>query len=186
MARILYQTLQNKGNYDEVERDGPFRCPALDAWLGPGYYFWDTFIENAHWWGGKGYVQNYIICEARYDFDMAYCFDLQGNTEHLNDFTAICKEMKESGKYGDEIVVSDVIALLRKVVKEFNYKAIRASSLETRRYDDEYSLTIKYKKNNKWKNYNQRLDMQPLIQICIFEKGTFPLQNFKIVYPENI
>jgi hypothetical protein len=179
-AKILYQTLENRGNYNEVERDGPYPCLKSSAWLSFGYYFWDAFIENAHWWGEKGYAGNYIICQAQYDFESNSCFDLVGNTDHIKEFTDIWKEMERDGRFGSEIVVADVIHFLRENVKEFNYKAVRASSIDTRRNDDEYSLTIKYRKDTK---YKQRLDLRPLIQICILKKGTLILKKLSIVYP---
>lgn len=185
-TKVLYQTLEDRGNYDEVERDAPFLCSKHTAWLSPGYYFWDTFIDNAHWWGKKGYAENYIICKAQYDFDEDCCFDLVGDTGHIEDFIAIWEKMKEIGTFGNEVVVAEVIAFLRKTVKDFNYKAVRASSTDTRRHDDKYSLTIKYRRDTRYDVYKQRLDLRPLIQICIFNKGTIVLEKLNIVYPENV
>lgn len=185
-TKILYQTLEDRGNYDEVDREAPYPCLEPSAWLGSGYYFWDTFIENAHWWGEKGYSGNYIICQAEYDFDDNTCFDLVGNTDHIKDFIDIWDEMKRSGYFGCEIVVADVVDFLKKHVQEFNYRAVRASSTDTRSHNDRHSLTIKYRKDNRYKVYKQRLDLRPLIQICIFSKGSPNLKKINIVYPENI
>ena len=42
MNRIIYQTVEDRGNPDYVEQHGPFICTNKNAWLGEGYYFWDT------------------------------------------------------------------------------------------------------------------------------------------------
>ena len=67
--KILYQTLDDNDNADYVEQNAPFPCDRKNSWLGTGYYFWDTFIENAHWWGEVNYKNSYIICKAVCDFD---------------------------------------------------------------------------------------------------------------------
>lgn len=60
----IYQTLEDRQNYDDVEEHGPYFCCARDAngipkngvkepWLGEGYYFWDTRIADARCESGK-------------------------------------------------------------------------------------------------------------------------------------
>lgn len=49
--RTLFQAVKDLDNPDEIEQNGPFKCRREDAWLGEGYYFWDSFVELAHWWG---------------------------------------------------------------------------------------------------------------------------------------
>ncbi|MBK9689303.1 MAG: hypothetical protein IPO65_16695 [Saprospiraceae bacterium] len=74
VIKTVYQTLENRGNQDYVENNGPFLCSRNNAWLGNGYYFWDSFIENAHWWGWKvkKFTNGYFICEAFYDFEKQF------------------------------------------------------------------------------------------------------------------
>ena len=62
---IVFQTLKNKGNPIEIERDGPFICRWENSWMGTGYYFWETFLSNAHWWGKSHLNGDYVICEAQ-------------------------------------------------------------------------------------------------------------------------
>jgi len=38
--KIIYQTLEDRGNPDEIERNGPFSCNWNNSWLGTGCYFW--------------------------------------------------------------------------------------------------------------------------------------------------
>lgn len=62
----IYQTLEDKDNDEEIERHGPYFCSVYEIdgspkkgskepWLGGGYYFWDTRINDAHWWGRTVY-----------------------------------------------------------------------------------------------------------------------------------
>jgi len=70
MTRKIYQTLEDRNNPDVVENQGPFLCNRKDVWLGIGYYFWDSFIENAHWWGKEGArYKNYFICESSFELN---------------------------------------------------------------------------------------------------------------------
>jgi hypothetical protein len=47
----VFQTLENRGtNQTHLEQGGPYICHWENSWLGDGFYFWDTFLENAHWW----------------------------------------------------------------------------------------------------------------------------------------
>lgn len=68
----IYQTLEDRQNYEEIEAHGPYFCSeryqngilkkgVKEPWLGEGYYFWDSRISDAQWWGDtiyskKGYV----------------------------------------------------------------------------------------------------------------------------------
>ena len=63
----IYQTLEDRQNYEDVEEHGPYFCYARYAngnpksgvkepWLGEGYYFWDTRIADARWWGDTVYI----------------------------------------------------------------------------------------------------------------------------------
>ena len=56
----IYQTLEDRDNYEYVKKHGPLFCHERysngnlkkgikEPWLGPGYYFWDTRIEDAQW-----------------------------------------------------------------------------------------------------------------------------------------
>ena len=66
--KVLYQTVEDRGNPKEILNNGPFQC-TRSPWLGNGYYFWDSFIELAHWWGRQGYHGQYVI--TKIDLDTA-------------------------------------------------------------------------------------------------------------------
>ena len=55
-VKKIFQTLEDRNNPDEVESQGPFIC-TNNPWLGKGYYFWDTFLDLAHWWGTKAFFK---------------------------------------------------------------------------------------------------------------------------------
>ncbi len=76
-----YQTLEDRDNRDDVEASGPFICKRADAWLGDGYYLWDTNIQWAHEWGMNSFKRNgkeYLIGKCQVDTNNN-CFDLVGS-----------------------------------------------------------------------------------------------------------
>jgi hypothetical protein len=178
MRKILYQTVDDRGNPEEVERQGPFMCGRYNAWLGTGYYFWDTFIELAHWWGHNGYHDNYMICEASCDVNDKI-FDLVGNTDHIQILDKYSKLLKEK-KPEQTITVAFVIMHMCKYLqKEFPYKAIRACGINTinkGKLIEENRLCFK-------SNCRAYLDLKPAIQICIINKKEMGFTGYKIIYP---
>lgn len=178
MHKILYQTVGDRGNPEEVERQGPFICERDNAWLGTGYYFWDTFIELAHWWGDYGYNRNYMICEASCD-ENDKIFDLVGNTDHIQILDKYSKLLKEK-KPKQTITVAFVIMHMRLILKkDFRYKAIRANGIDT------VNKGKLIEENRLCFNFNNRayLDLKPAIQICIINKKEMGLTGYKIIYP---
>lgn len=175
--KILYQTLEDRQNPDEVEDYGPFKCKNKKAWLGFGYYFWDSFIENAHWWGKNNLSKDYIIGETSFDFNESSCFDLVGNTEHLITFWELVSEYRRQGLIDKTTKVADIIYHLKKN-KIFNYPAIRVSSAKSDFHSDQYSLG--FIKSNK-----SALELKPLIQICIYDLAHVKIAPLVIVFPEH-
>ena len=93
----LYQTLEDRSNPDEIESYGPFKCRTATSWLGDGYYFWDSILELAHFWGKNSTYSNYIICSAEAELNDGNCYDLVGNINHLKDLRAITELMEKEG-----------------------------------------------------------------------------------------
>ncbi|MGB5941896.1 MAG: hypothetical protein WBG71_03375 [Leeuwenhoekiella sp.] len=174
----IYQTLEDRDNPDEVVREGPYPCNRINAWLGKGYYFWEHYVEHAHWWGqkGGGYNGSYFVCSAEIDYDESNCLDLVDNYHHKVDFKEaydLCKE-----KHGD-VLVYQVIDLMIKgferMGREFPYAAIRTQS-----ENHSTSLKVRYSNNQK----NSFLELTPLIQICIKMFKTLKFRDFRIIHPE--
>lgn len=182
--KTVYQTLEDRGNPDFIETNGPFLCSRNNAWLGNGYYFWDSFIENAHWWGREGarFTNGYFICEAFYDFDERICFNLIDNPEHLQLFNDAKKIMQERGLYvANQTTVARMIEYLQNTLKVFKYEAIRVYGVNSKSFNSPYSSrTIFDKKHNE-----KYLDSLPAIQICFYSKTSLNLRNFRIIFPDE-
>lgn len=176
MKIVLFQSLQNRNNNQYVEQNGPFKCTNKKAWLGFGYYFWDTFIELAHWWGEVSLANNYLVVRAEGHLDDS-CFDLVGNNSHLQVFKEICDSLRHENYPIEQITVPNVIELLKK--KDFfSFKAIRAAAHNSIRASISKKYRIKY--ISKSEAY---LNLLPQNQICLLEKNALNLANYKIVFP---
>ncbi len=183
----IYQTLEDRDNPDYIEENAPFKCNWKNAWLGEGYYFWDTFIENAHWWGEIRYQRHnssYVICEGTCHFDTNQCFDLVGDTEHMIEFSEAIEFLKSKKLVNNETTVARILSFIKSKIKGFKYKAIRVYGINT--------ISEHREKNNKFvfrlifeHSKHQYLDYKPAIQICIFNKGTMGLSKMQIVYPDE-
>lgn len=162
-----------------VEREGPYMCNWENAWLGDGYYFWEGFESNAHWWGQlRGYPRGYIICEAQYDYSDLTLFDLVGNPDHIMQISEIRDIlMKKKGIKSDDITVARLIQLMQKQGR-FNFEAIRADGRKTRNVSSKLNKKIKFELNKP-----SYLEGNPTIQICFIEKTSMNLRDYKVIYP---
>jgi hypothetical protein len=184
MTKTVYQTLGNRNNPKEIEDNAPFICDNSKAWLGDGYYFWDTFINNARWWGEISYQNDYIVCQSVCDDLDERCFDLVGNTNHLNLLRLTIDEMKQKNLLTGIPTLRRVINHLRFKVKISNIEAVRVLGENVRGLNLELPRYILLQINKNNKNFKQRyLDLEPPIQICFFTKKSMGLQKCKIVYP---
>ena len=176
----IYQTLEDRQNYREVEEHGPYFCCARytngtpkrgvkEPWLGEGYYFWDTRISDAQWWGDTIYnKKGYIICHTTYDQHSPLLYDIVGDVKHFDEFIE-CAELIKT-KLNTDTVSFPVVLTYMKRLPEFDYKAIRVwprpYTVEkniVRFPGDKFVLCKAYK-----------------IQICFFDK-TLLKNPFKIV-----
>ncbi len=170
-----YQTLEYRDNNDEIETEGPFECTRPEAWLGRGYYFWDSNIEWAISWGENAYVKNgkdFVIGSCIIDLDQD-CFDLFGNVECQQELVKIIDEFKESGLINEnhKLTLPNIIEYLKQQ-GIFPYKSIRAG--------DNYSpVKVLFPGNRgEYIVVNQR------VQICIIQKKGVILTTFKVIYPQ--
>ncbi len=180
-TKTVYQTLEDREtDLDKLELNGPYPCDWKNSWLGDGYYFWDTFIQNAHWWGSeiRMYQNGYIICEAKCDFNDSECFDLVGNTEHLKRFLETYEFLKSEKLANSNTTVRRILDYLRKNRKGFMFSAIRATGNKSKSLNSIYSFNLIFE-NNK----TPYLDLIPPIQICFFSKKSLNLRDYKIVFP---
>lgn len=181
--KILYQTLNDRGNPEYVIENAPFPCNWNNTWLGEGYYFWDTFIENAHWWGEVRHKNKYIICKTTCEFDTNKCFDLVGDTEHMLDFSKSIELLKREKLITSETTVARVLNFIKTKIG-FDYQAIRVYGIKSiSEHKEEYQ---KYRHRLLFElSKPQFLDYKPAIQICIFEKNGLNRSNLTIEYPDE-
>jgi len=182
--RYAYQTLEDR-DINNVESCGPFLCNYKNAWLGRGYYFWDSFVEIAHWWGKEvAYCRcNYIICESTYILDENKCFNLVDNPKHLHEFNEVKNILIEQNLFTyNNTTVARIIEYIKNVLKVFNYEAIRVYGINSVSYKSIYSNRTNFI-FKEGKSTIQYLDSSPAIQICFYEKKSLNREGFKIIYP---
>lgn len=178
----IYQTLEDRQNYGEVEKHGPFFCSVKypdgslkkgvkEPWLGDGYYFWDTRICDAHWWGKNVYSSNgYIICHTTYDQHSPYLYDLVSNVDQFDEFVK-CAKLIAGKRKVNRISFPVVLHYLKNRVQGFNFKAVRVFP-----HPKTYMKTIVQFPGDKL-----FLESLEKIQICFFDK-TLLTGTYKIVY----
>lgn len=177
MPSNLYQTLEDQSNVDYVEENGPFICKRRDAWLGIGYYYWDTFVGNAHLWGKKIYNSNnkdYIICLSKVEFNNENIYDLD-SPNILFEFQVLEKKLSEI--YPDKNITVAVVLEQLKQSREFTYKAIRARVVSDMNCSKQ---KIPFKTG-----HIAYLDTSPHIQVCILDKTFVGNDNFKVIFPSE-
>lgn len=176
---ILYQTVEDRNNPDDIERYAPYLCNASNAWLGDGYYFWDTLIANAHWWGRSRYHNtSYVIVEFNCDsISNGKCYDLHGNMEHLSHFNQYINLLTKQSLFSDSDTVSKVIHYLKDKTDFLKrYEAIRAYGHQSK----SRSQFVLFERN---KCYG--LERIPAVQLCLFRKNSLNLSAGRIVFPES-
>lgn len=171
-----YQTLEDRDNIDEIETEGPFECTRPNAWLGIGYYFWDSKIEWAISWGENAYNKkgmDFVIGSCIIDLDKD-CFDLFGNVGCQQELVKIISEFKESGLIDEnqDLILPNIIEYLKQQ-GIFPYKSIRS-------YDNYNPVKIYFPGNRgEYTEVNQR------VQICVIQKENVILTSFKVIYPKR-
>jgi hypothetical protein len=181
--KTLYQTLEDRDDdLAKLEANGPYPCHWENTWLGNGYYFWDTFIENAHWWGSeiRQYDNGYIICKAICDYNEIECCDLVGNTEHLQMFNRTFEFLKDKGLVDGNTKVKRLIQYLKEDIKTFHFIAIRAYGIKSKNFHSKFCLNMFFENRNA--GY---MDFKPAIQICLYKKTSMNLRNYKIAFPDE-
>ncbi len=171
-----YQTLEDRDNIDEIEFEGPFKCTRNDAWLGHGYYFWDTNMDWAIAWGKGSYSKqgkNFVIGRCRIDLSKE-CFDLLGCVAHWQELLEIIGVFVDSKKIKDpsQKIVPNIIMFMKKN-GVFPYKSIRAADFHKN------SVQLYFKDDQKeYMVINQR------VQICVIDIKEVLLHPFSVIYPD--
>lgn len=177
----LYQAIENLLNPDFIEQHGPFKCNDKDAWLGQGYYFWEHYEKNAHWWGETRYKKNgYVICKSSYTNDPSTCFDLVDNFGHRGILKSAIDLLKEQKLYKhDKTTITRVLEYLIKI-GVFTYKATRMSIPSSRGRDSKHNESICVNENT-----TLSFDLIPQIQVCFYDKALISANGYTIIYPQE-
>lgn len=181
ILNYLYQTLEDRNNPEYIESNGPFKCRHKTSWLGDGYYFWDGFIELAHFWGkNSGYV-NYVICNATANLNEDLCYDLVGNISHITDMRNIVNRMVSEKLADKKTTVKRILEFMKKNGC-FKQHAIRVSGTSSIAANDgNESFLQRFKFDEKLPAY---LDLIPPIQVCIYDCAKVSLQDYQIIHPD--
>lgn len=184
IEKSVFQTLDNR-NIEQIQSQGPFPCNWKNTWLGDGYYFWDTFIENAHFWGKEAraskYTNGYIICEAKCDFNTNECLDLYGDLEKLKELKELFEMYKSINRASEETTVKEFLAILKgEFPNEFLFTAIRANGVKSKKADSKFTMNLFFEKGK----YSY-FEFNPAVQICFFTKKSMNLRDYKIVFPTH-
>ena len=173
MAIIVgYHTLEDRENPEEILKSGPKKCFNKTAWLGYGYYFWDTEIMWAHSWLKD---RDYMIFKADIEIN-ENTFDLLGNVQHTIDFEKYYKDLNEILKRlkKPNATVPQVIDYMKRSTDfSKNYNSIRA-------YDEPKNKQYYYRASG-----GESFYLNKRVQICLIDKTNLSLQTFSIVYPEK-
>lgn len=183
-----YHTVEDRNNPDVILLEGPFRCEREDAWLGYGYYFWDTKIEWAREWGKNNCLRKkdpwkdgYVICQALIVNDPDIMFDLVGNVSHQEEFEQVIKLLEADESYVDaQPLVSEILAFMQEKGM-FTYKSIRAADNNNKVIEINFRppRIQERPQNRPYMRIGQR------VQICVVEKSNLTLQEFSIIFPEK-
>lgn len=175
----LFQTLEDRDNVDYVEANGPFPGNIKDRWLGNGYYYWDSFIDLAHFWGRVSYLnhgRNYIIAESKVNLSVDNTLNLL-DIYDLTMFKTWTEEFRKTFP-NTRVTVEKIITHAENIMGDkFPYSAIRAV------FNDCINLP---QFQNRIPTANKSyLDLLPPIQICIRSKSLIGKNNFKVIYPPH-
>lgn len=169
MPKVLYHTIRKGLVVAASVKNAPYRC-ATNPWLGEGYYFWDSFIELAHWWGETHCRGQYAIMAADNPLAAGDVFDLVGDTGHIEAFAQYARTLEAA--FGEEPTVAQVIAHMRKHAPSFSaFKAVRADGRLSVPGKSPYTFRLKFSSDPAKRQY---LDLLPSIQYCIFERNDIP------------
>jgi hypothetical protein len=179
---LLIQTIRDTGDPDKIENGGAILCNTNKAWVGHGYYFWDTHIELGHWWGQVHYENKYMICTADGIIDDS-CFDLHAKGKHRIIFKELVEEIiKRNISTKEKILVAHVIEFYKKL-KSFEFNSIRILGINSIGVEHIDKLFARYKFEENSVNKKVYFDLYPPVQICIIKKNPYYCTNYKVIYP---
>lgn len=170
MTTQLFHTIEDRGNYDEIRENAPYLCRRPDAWLGDGYYLWES-KKLAHWWGKKSCGNNYVICQTQYQSQDIRIFDLHNRQEHREDLAECIEPLKKLWRRSP--TVREIIQFLKEKGL-FPYDAIRARHEHVPLPDEQIHFTAKKE--------SPFMSLHPPIQVCVLSKESLK-RPVQIIHP---
>lgn len=190
---FLYQTLENQGNYEQNETEGPYSCSWDNTWLGEGYYYWYHHIQLAHWWGQARYKKKgYVIFKSTCN-DLSKCWDLHtGEGQDL--FLHWLKKMDDKKLLKEKTSVAQVIQFVKNEFPNFPYEGIRVLGVDSIselaiqnmgfvRMNFEFPKENDNPNKQKFKAF---FDLMPAVQVCLFTKNGMGRGGYELVFPEEL
>jgi hypothetical protein len=175
-AITLFHTVDDRSNPEEVNAQGPFVCDDESAWLGIGYYFWDSDIDLAHWWGRSHYQGKYMICQAQGKMDDR-CLDLLDGNQRLR-FKEKCKEfLIKMDKRQEDVFVHEMLTLWINLEGDI-FNSVRAVPTSPDGFSIKRAFRIIFSNNP-----TAFLDFNLPVQVCLYDKKALSLNNFRVVHP---
>jgi len=190
---LLYQTLENRGDYEQNEKDGPYSCSWDNTWLGEGYYYWYHHINLAHWWGNRYKNKNGHLIFKSICTDLTKCWDLHtGVGQDL--FLHWLKKMDENKILKEQTSVAQVIEFVKNEYPEFPYEGIRILGIDSIsklaiqnmgfvRMNFEFPEENDNPNKQKFKAF---FELMPAVQVCLFTKEGMGRSGYELVYPEEL
>lgn len=174
-----YHTVEDRGNPNEIEHRGPFKCTRSNAWLGHGYYFWDDDLDRAHKWGIQAYGENgYVVCQTT--IKILNFLDLCSK-DGQKGFQALLMVLKEEmPEYRQEkIPIGKAIMHLRRIAQHPPFRDI-FPYYATRSEDCPEDARIYFVAGRP-----EFTCMNPRVQICVYEKQHLLLHPLRIIFPDK-
>lgn len=190
---LLYQTLENRGNYEQNEKDGPYICSWDNTWLGEGYYYWYHHIKLAHWWGESrfkkgGYTIFKSVCN-----DLSKCWDLHtGPGQDV--FLYWLEKMKDKNLLEQKTTVAQVLEFIKNEYPAFPYEGIRilgVDSISKNTINNMGFVRMNFefpeaKDSANKQRFKAFFDLMPPVQVCLFIKDGMDRTGYELVYPEEL
>lgn len=189
---ILYQTLEDKGNYLDNENEGPYPCAWENTWLGRGFYYWYHHMIVGKWWGKQRYGEgNYVIFRSICT-DLSKCWDLHSGPDQEN-FLYWLEKMDTKHLLKKNTTVAKVIEFIKGEFPDFNYEGIRilgVDSISRTAVQDMGLSRIKFEiprdqRDKHMQKFKAYFDPTPPVQVCLFKHGSLGRQDYKVVFPDE-
>lgn len=189
---ILYQTLEDRGNYLDNEDEGPYPCAWENTWLGKGYYYWYHHLSVGKWWGIKRYGEGKYVVFKSVCTDLRKCWDLHSGPDQEN-FLYWLEKMDDAGYLEDNTTVAQVIEFIKNEFDGFVYEGIRILGVDSIsqtvvqesglvRLKFEIPKSAKDKNKQRFKAY---FDPTPPVQVCLFSRDSLGRKGFNVAYPSE-